>query len=59
MRWAGHVVLMGDKRDEYMVLVWKLKGKRLLGRPRCRWENNVKTYLREMGWCGLDWNHPA
>jgi hypothetical protein len=35
------------------------EGKRLLGRSRCRWENNVKMVLREMGWCDIDWIHLA
>jgi hypothetical protein len=35
--------------------VGKLEGKRPLGRPRCRWVNNIKMDLREMGWDGMDW----
>ena len=41
MRWAGHVVRMGG-RGVYRVLVGKPEGKRPLGRPRCRWEYNIK-----------------
>jgi hypothetical protein len=39
--------------------VGKAKGKKPLGRPRSSWEINIKIYLREMGWCGMDWTHLA
>jgi len=42
MRWLGHVANMGQRRDVYRVLVGKPEGNRPLGRPRCRWENNIK-----------------
>jgi hypothetical protein len=45
MRWAGHVVCMGERRGVYRVSVGKPEGKRPLGRPRLRWENNIKIYL--------------
>jgi hypothetical protein len=51
MRWAGHVARMGEKRGVYRVLVGKPEGKRLLGRPRRRWEDNIKMDLQEVG-CG-------
>ena len=55
MRWAGHVACMGKKRGAYRVLVAKCEGKRPLGRPRCRWEDNIKMELQEVG-CGImDW----
>jgi hypothetical protein len=55
MRWAGHVARMGERRGAYRVLVGKPEGRRPLGRPRRRWEDNVKTDLREVG-CGcVDW----
>jgi hypothetical protein len=38
-----------------MIMVGKPEGKRPLGRPRCRWENNIKMDLREIGWGGKDW----
>jgi hypothetical protein len=41
MRWAGHVVRMGEKRNVYRLLVGKPEGKRLLGRPRRRWINDI------------------
>jgi hypothetical protein len=55
MRWVGHV---GERRGAYRILVWKPEGKRPFGRPRHRWEDNVKMELREMGWeasIGLIW----
>ena len=45
----------GEKRGIYMVLVWKREGKRPLGRPRHRWENNIKTDVQEVGCGGMDW----
>jgi hypothetical protein len=55
MRWAGHVARMGEGRDAYRILVGRPEGRRPLGRPRRRWENNVKMDLQEMGWGGMDW----
>jgi hypothetical protein len=46
-------------RNVYSILVGKPKGKRPLGRPRCRWENNVVMDLREIGWEGVDLFHLA
>jgi hypothetical protein len=40
----------------YKVLVGKPKGKRPLGRPRCRWEDNIKMDFQEVGCGGMDWN---
>jgi hypothetical protein len=42
MRWAGHVACMGANRNAYMILVGKPEGKRPLGRPIHRWEDNIK-----------------
>ena len=50
----GHVARMGEGRDVHRVLVGKPEGKRPLGRPRRRWEDNVKMDLREVGVSG-DW----
>jgi len=55
MRLAGHVACMGERRGIYRVLVGKPVGRRLLGRPRCRWEDNIKINLKEVGWGGMDW----
>jgi len=46
---------MGEGRGVYRVLVGKPEGKRPFGRPRCRWEDNVKMGLQEMGCGGMDW----
>ena len=51
MRWAGHLARMGEKRGVYRVLVGKPEGKRPFGRPRRRWEDNIKMDLKEVG-CG-------
>jgi hypothetical protein len=45
----------GEKRSAYRILVGKPEGKRLLGRPRRRWEDNIKKDLREIGWDGVHW----
>jgi hypothetical protein len=49
MRWAGHVARMGEGRGIYRVLVGRPKSKRPLGRPRRRWEDNIKMDLRDIG----------
>ena len=49
MRWAGHVAHMEEGRGVHRVLVGKPEGKRPLGRPRCRWEDNIKMDLQEVG----------
>jgi hypothetical protein len=49
MRWTGHVALMGEGRGVYRVLVGKPEGKRPLGRPRRRRENNIRMELQEVG----------
>jgi len=55
MRWAGHAVRIGEESGAYRVLVEKPEGKRPLGRPRCRWVDNIGNDLQEVG-CGyMDW----
>ena len=55
MRWAGHVARMWEERVAYRVLVGKAEGKRPLGRPRCRWVDNIRMDIQEVG-CGyMDW----
>jgi hypothetical protein len=49
IRWAGNVAHMGQERKVYKVLVGKPKGKKLLGRPRRRWEDGIRMDLREIG----------
>ena len=55
MRWAGHVARMGERRGVYRVLVGKPEGKRPLGRPRRKREDNIKMDLQEVGCGGKDW----
>jgi len=55
MRWAGHMARMAEDRVVHRVLVGKLEGKRQLGRPRRRWEDNFKMYLQEVGGGRGDW----
>jgi hypothetical protein len=55
IRWAGHVARVEAKRNAYRILVGKPEKKRPLGRPRCWWEDNIRTDLREIVWGGMDW----
>ena len=58
MRWAGHVAFVGERRVVYTVLVGKPEGKRPAGRPKCRWEDNIKMDSQEVGcgvWTGSSW----
>ena len=55
MRWAGHVAHMEEGRGVHKVLAEKSEGNRLLGRPRRRWEDNIKMDLQELGCGGMDW----
>jgi hypothetical protein len=55
MRWAGHVARMGEGGSVYRVLVGRPEGKRPLGRPRRRWEDNIKLDLREIRINGANW----
>ena len=55
MRWAGRVAHMGERRGVYRILVGKPEGERQLGRPKCRWEDNIKMDINELGCGGVDW----
>jgi hypothetical protein len=55
MRWVGHVAWTGEERGVYRVLVGKPEGKKPVGRPRCRWEDNITMDLHEVGCWGVDW----
>jgi hypothetical protein len=58
MRWAGHETSMREERRSYKVLVGKPEGKRQLGRPRRRWEDEIRMNLRDIGWgvwSGFSW----
>jgi hypothetical protein len=46
---------MGEGRGAYRILVGRPEGRRPLGRHRCRWEDNIKMNLQEVGWGGMDW----
>jgi hypothetical protein len=55
LRWAGHVARMGEVRGVYWVLVGRPEGKRPLGRPRRRWEDNIKMDFRKIWIDGANW----
>jgi hypothetical protein len=54
MRWAGHVA-HGEVRGAYNILVGRPEGRRPLGRPRRKWEDNIMIDLREIGFGDVDW----
>jgi hypothetical protein len=55
MRWAWHIARTEKSRDASRVLVGKSEGKRPLGIPKRRWEDNIKMDLQEVGCGGMDW----
>ena len=58
MKLVGHVARMGERRGAYKGLMWRLEGKRTLGRPKRRWEDNIKMDIQEDGcevWTGSNW----
>ena len=55
MKWARHVARMGERTGVCRDLVEKLEGNRSLGRPRRRWEDNIKMDLHVVGCGGMDW----
>jgi hypothetical protein len=57
MRWEGHVACMGQMRNAYKILAGKPEGRRPLGRPMHRWEDNIRKDFREIGWEDVDWIH--
>jgi hypothetical protein len=59
IRWAGHVALMGERRDVYRVLVGTPEIKSPLGRPRLRWDYNIKIDLQEVECEVMDCIDPA
>jgi hypothetical protein len=59
MRWAAHVARIGEGRVVYRFLVGRSEGKRSLGRPRSRWEDNIKLDLSEIRINGTNWIHLA
>jgi hypothetical protein len=59
MRWAGNVACKGMVRGAYNILVGRPEGRRPVGRPRRRWEDNIKIDLREIGFGDVDWIYLA
>jgi hypothetical protein len=59
MRWAGHMARMGEAWGAYNILVGRPEGRRQLGRPRHRWEDNIKMDLRKIGFGDVDCIHLA
>jgi hypothetical protein len=57
--WAGHVASTREMRNAYKILVGRPEGKRLLERPKNKWENNIKMDFREIGFEGVDRNYLA
>jgi hypothetical protein len=55
MKLAGHIACRDAKRNAYRILARKPEGKKPLGRPRHRWEDNIKIVLRETGCSGMYW----
>jgi hypothetical protein len=55
MKWTGHVACMGERSGVYRILVGKPEGKRPLGRPRRRWEDNIKVNLQDVGRGNMGW----
>jgi hypothetical protein len=55
MRWAGHVTRRGEGKGVYRVLVGKPERKRPMGRPRLKWEENIKMDLQKVGCGSMDW----
>ena len=49
LRWAGHVARIVDGRSPFNILTGTLTGKKPLGRPRRRWEDNIRMHLKEVG----------
>jgi hypothetical protein len=54
MRWAGHIAPIGEGRSVYRISMGKPEGKRPPGRPRRRWDDNIKKYLQKVGCGGMD-----
>jgi hypothetical protein len=55
LRWAGQAARMGEGRGAYRILVGRPEGRRPLGRPKRRWEDNIKVDIREVGCGGMNW----
>jgi hypothetical protein len=51
--WGGHVARMCERKNAYRILVGKAEEKKTLGRPRHRWDDNIKMTFIEIGWDGM------
>jgi hypothetical protein len=56
---GGHITLVGHIRNAYTILILKPEGKKQLGRPRSRWEDNIRMNVKEIGCEGIEWIHLA
>jgi len=54
MGWVGHVAHLG-RGEVHKCMVVQYEGRRTVGRTRCRWEDNIKMYIYEVGGGGMDW----
>lgn len=52
---VGHVACLGEKRHAYRFWVRKSEGRKRIGRPRPRYGDNIKVYIKEIRWEGLEW----
>jgi hypothetical protein len=57
--WERHIASMGVRRGANRDLVGKPEGKKPLGRPRRRWEDNINMDIQEAGWVSMDWTDLA
>jgi hypothetical protein len=55
MKWAGHTARMGEGRGVYRIVVWRPESKRTLGRPKRKWQDNIKLDFWEIGFDGANW----
>jgi hypothetical protein len=55
LKWPGHVAIMEEGRSAFKILIGKPTGKRILGRPRLRWEDNIRMDLKEIGINTRNW----
>jgi hypothetical protein len=58
-RWARQVTRMGKMRNAYKIFIGKPEGKRPLGRPIRRWDDNIRMDFNDIGWEGVEWIHLA
>jgi len=59
MKWEGHVAGMGERRNAYNIFIAKHEWKSPFSKPRHRWKDNIRMYLKELEWEVVDWVHLA